>query len=299
MTTRLAPASITLALALLLSSAGASAEMPPPKQRLADWVDEHQEELRRINRSIWNHAEVGLLEVESSRELQAFLGANGFEVEAGVAGMPTAFVASYGSGRPVIAVLAEYDALPGLSQTEEPTRSPRPEASAGHGCGHSLFGTASAAAAVALRHLMERDGLEGTVRLYGTPAEETLIGKVYMVNAGLFDDADAVLSWHPNDQTQASYGSSKALVSAKFRFRGLPTGAFAVATYTYGAPAHSWQVVACSAHPIGEKGMLVAAKVMAMSALDLLASPEELAAAREDFAKRTEGTTFSSLVPEV
>lgn len=136
--------------------------------------------------------------------------------------MPTAFVAEKGSGKPVIAILAEYDALPGMSQAAVPERRSRgDENDAGHACGHSLFGTASAGAAVAAAAIAGRDGVQGTIRVYGTPAEETLIGKVYMVEAGLFRDVDTVLHWHPGDRTSAGYASTKALISVKFRFKGL------------------------------------------------------------------------------
>ncbi|HJN93629.1 MAG TPA: amidohydrolase, partial [Dehalococcoidia bacterium] len=134
---------------------------------------------------------------------------------------PTAFIASYGSGEPVIGFLAEYDALPGVSQAAVPERQARPDVGAGHGCGHNLYSTASTAAAIAVKQAMEAHGLPGTVRLYGTPAEETLIGKIYMARAGVFEDLDAGFSWHPGDGTGASYDYSKALASAKFRFRGL------------------------------------------------------------------------------
>jgi aminobenzoyl-glutamate utilization protein B len=177
--------------------------------------------LCEINRTIWEAAEVGLAEKTSSAALVRYLEENGFRVERGVAGMPTAFVASYGAGDPVIAILAEYDALPGMSQEAVAERRPRVEGAAGHACGHSVFGTASTAAAVAARRAMERHGLRGTLRLYGTPAEETGIGKSYMVKEGLFDDCDAALHWHPADRTASSYSLSKAVVSAKYTFRGL------------------------------------------------------------------------------
>jgi aminobenzoyl-glutamate utilization protein B len=155
------------------------------------------------------------------------LRANGFTIETGVSGMPTAFVASYGSGRPIIGILAEYDALPGLSQEAVPERKERAGASAGHGCGHSVFGTASTAAAIAVSKTMASGGVKGTVRLYGTPAEETGIGKTYMLRDGLFKDDDVILAWHAADRTASSYGYTKANVSVKFRFSGLPAHASA------------------------------------------------------------------------
>ena len=195
------------------------------KAAAVTWIDRNAETLSRINKNIWSYAETGLQEFKSSRELMDFLKANGFTVEEGVAGMPTAFVASYGSGRPVIGILAEYDALPGLSQGAISEQRERPGVEAGHGCGHSVYGTASTGAAIAVKQAMESGQVEGTVRLYGTPAEETLIGKTYMLREGLFKTDDAILSWHTGDRTAAAYGYSKAMVSVKFRFSGLPAHA--------------------------------------------------------------------------
>jgi aminobenzoyl-glutamate utilization protein B len=182
---------------------------------------ELQKDLVALHRKIWDYAEVGLKEERSSRELQEFLRANGFEVRAGVAGMPTAFVASWGSGKPVVGILAEFDALPGISQQAVGEKLPREGVSAGHACGHSVFGAASAGAACAAKRALEARKLPGTIRLYGTPAEETAIGKLYMLREGLFDDADAVLSWHVRDLTFSDFAYTKAVVSAKFRFHGV------------------------------------------------------------------------------
>ncbi|MEO6709205.1 MAG: amidohydrolase [Planctomycetota bacterium] len=178
-------------------------------------------QLIALHKRIWEFAEVGLKEERSSFAIQEFLRAQGFEVQPGVAGMPTAFVASWGSGKPVIGILAEYDALPGTSQAAEPERKAREGVDAGHACGHSVFGAASAGAAAAAKSVLEARKLPGTIRLYGTPAEETAIGKQYMLLAGLFDDADIVLSWHVRDLTFADYAYTKAVVSAKFRFHGV------------------------------------------------------------------------------
>ena len=156
------------------------------------------------------------------------LRANGFTVEEGVAGMPTAFVASYGSGHPVIGILAEFDALPGLSQ-DAVARSARARrtSTAGHGCGHSVFGTASTAAAIAVKQALASGSLKGTIRLYGTPAEETGIGKTYMLREGAFKDVDALSPGTPATRTESAYAYSKANVSVKFRFSGLPAHASA------------------------------------------------------------------------
>ena len=170
-------------------------------------------------------ADFGYLEFESSRLLQETLSLEGFEIEAGVAGIPTAFVASYGSGRPVVALLGEFDALPGISQAVSPLRDPLAEQAAGHACGHHLFGVGSAAAAIAAKEWLSSAATPGTIRYYGTPAEEGGSGKVYMVREGLFDDVDVVLHWHPSDENDASPQTSLANRSAKFRFYGLSSHA--------------------------------------------------------------------------
>lgn len=450
------------------------AALTPPKREALAWIDANAETLKRVNRDIWTWAETGLEEVRSSKALMDLLAANGFSVEAGVAGMPTAFVASFGRGKPVISILAEYDALPGLSQDAVPERRERAGVAAGHGCGHSVFGTASTAAAIAVKQAMASAGLAGTVRLYGTPAEETGIGKTYMLLDGLFADSDIVLAWHASDRTASSYAYSKANVSVKFRFAGLPAhastsphegrsaldavelmnvgvnymrehvkedarihyvvtqgggqpnvvppsaevwyyirankhddvvryyewvreiaqgaatmtrttlaevrveadmfevlpnrtlsevihdnlvlvgpprftdeekafarrtqeplgrrfdralseeieplpdepwqgvastdvgiiswfvpvGQLTAATYTFGAPGHSWQIVACTGTSIGEKGMMVAAKALAGAAVDLLQSPALVERARADFTTIREPLTYVTLIPE-
>ncbi len=174
-----------------------------------------------VAQSLWEFAEVGYQEERSSALLQSALAAEGFEIDAGVAGIPTAFVASYGTQGPVIGILAEFDALPGITQDALPTRSPIPDKPAAHACGHNLFGAGSLGAALAIRHWLEDTGTPGTIRLYGTPAEEGGSGKVYMVREGLFDDVDIVLHWHAADRNSASAETTLANRSAKFRFRGL------------------------------------------------------------------------------
>ena len=183
-------------------------------------LDARTERYAEIAHQIWEWAEVGYQEERSSALLQEELAAHGFAIEAGVAGMPTAFVATYGSGEPVIGILAEFDALPGISQDAVAERKPVVVDGAGHACGHHLFGTASVAAAISVREWLESSGRAGTVRLYGTPAEEGGAGKVYMVRDGLFDDVDVALHWHPGDRNSAAAGGSLANKSAKFRFRG-------------------------------------------------------------------------------
>lgn len=170
---------------------------------------------------IWEFAEVGYKEEQSTALLQETLRSHGFRITAGVAGIPTAFVAEYGSGSPAIGILAEYDALPGLSQMAVPERSPIETSNAGHGCGHHLFGTASVAAAIAIKDLIEQGKISGTIKLFGCPAEEGGSGKVYMVRAGLFDGLDAVIHWHPGDRNEVTLTSALANKSAKFRFYGV------------------------------------------------------------------------------
>ena len=179
------------------------------------------DDYKKIAMQIWDYAEVGYKEVQSSALLQKTLSDAGFTVKAGVADIPTAFVASYGSGSPVIGVLAEFDALPGLSQQAVPDKAPIAGRNAGHGCGHHLFGTASVAAGIEIKKLIASKKLTGTIRVYGCPAEEGGSGKVYMVRAGLFSDVDVVIHWHPGDENRVTLTSALANKSAKFRFHGL------------------------------------------------------------------------------
>lgn len=446
-----------------------------PKQAAMAWVDSNVPTLNRVNRNIWGWAETGLEEVKSSKELQDLLRTNGFAVESGVAGMPTAFVATYGTGKPVIGILAEFDALPGLSQDATAERKSRPEVMAGHGCGHSVFGTASTGAAIAVKQALAAGTIKGTVKLFGTPAEETGIGKTYMLREGVFKDVDTILAWHAGDRTAAAWDYSKAMVSVKFRFEGLPShasvspekgrsaldavelmsvgvnymrehvkedtrihyvitngggqpnvvppnaevwyylrankhtdveddyvwlteiaraaaamsrtrlvetrmdadmhevlpnrtlnelihknlelvgppvfderekafaratqkdlkpqpalalaervealpdgppeqgthstdvgdltwffpvGQFTVATYSYGAPGHSWQIAACTGMSIGEKGMAVAAKTIAATAVDLYRTPATIEKARADQKQMMAGLKYATLIPE-
>jgi len=206
----------------------ASGQEPPlrPSQQaaIAD-VEQRQEELQAVNQAIWQFAEVGLQETRSSALLVDKLRAAGFEVKTGVSNLPTAFVASFGSGKPIIGILAEYDALPEMSQQVAPERRPLKAGESGHACGHSGLGTGALGAALAVQAAMLKHHLPGTIRLYGTPAEETLIGKVYMTLDGQFDDLDVCLHWHPSNKNSAWAASSKAMVSAKFTFAGTPAHA--------------------------------------------------------------------------
>jgi aminobenzoyl-glutamate utilization protein B len=155
------------------------------------------------------------------------LEAGGFRVERGVAGIPTSFIAAIGSGKPVIGILGEYDALPGLSQQAVPLRQARPGATAGHACGHHLFGVASASACLALAQPIRAGTMPGTLRFYGCPAEEGGSAKAFLVRAGLFDDCDAVLHWHPSSANSAGDISSQARIAVKFRFHGTSSHAAA------------------------------------------------------------------------
>ena len=183
-------------------------------------IDTKKKDYASIAHTIWEEAEMGYLEYNSSALLKQTLEKEGFTVTSGVADIPTAFVAEYGSGSPVIALLAEYDALPGLSQQAIPEKKSAGKA-AGHACGHHLFGTASTAAAIAAKNWLAKQGGSGTVRLIGCPAEEGGGAKVYMVRDGVFDDVDVALHWHPSSQNAASAGAALANISAKFRFYGI------------------------------------------------------------------------------
>ncbi|MDR3062399.1 MAG: amidohydrolase [Dysgonamonadaceae bacterium] len=179
----------------------------------------------KLQKLIWSHPELGFLETESSGDLQNHLQGNGFTVESGVAGMPTAFVASYGSGSPVIGILAEFDALPGLSQDTVPYRKPLIEGGNGHGCGHNLFGVGSVAGAVAIKQWLESGKHQGTVKIFGTPAEEGGGGKVYMVRDGLFKGVDIVLDWHPSTGNGVSVGTGTAIQMIDYSFYGVSSHA--------------------------------------------------------------------------
>ncbi|MFT4023013.1 MAG: amidohydrolase [Flavihumibacter sp.] len=190
-------------------------------------IGSQYDKYKSIALQIWEYAELGYKEVKSSALLQQTLKDKGFTVEAGVAGIPTAFVATYGSGQPVIGILAEYDALPGLSQQAIPEKKAADGRTSGHGCGHHLFGTASVAAGIELKELMDKGLFKGTVKVYGCPAEEGGSGKVYMVREGLFNGVDAVIHWHPGDANATTYDGALANKSAKFRFHGISAHASA------------------------------------------------------------------------
>ncbi len=193
-----------------------------PRDIAQKWVDTNQASLTALSDRIWELAELGLQENESARLQEEYLRSQGFTIESGVAGMPSAFVATYvaGSGKPVIGFLGEYDALPGISQKPVPYKEPREEGAPGHGCGHNLLGVAALAGAVAMKEAAVAGGVSATIKYFGCPAEETLIGKVFMVRDGVMDGLDACLTWHPGATNSVWSNSSSAMNSVKFNFHG-------------------------------------------------------------------------------
>ncbi|MCR6624005.1 MAG: amidohydrolase [archaeon YNP-LCB-024-027] len=184
------------------------------------WIEENKDKIIFLSDKIWEYAELGLEEYNSSKLLADTLEEYGFKVKRGIAGMPTAFVAEWGSGKPVIGILGEYDALAGLSQKRVPWKEPIIEGAPGHGCGHNIFGAATAAGAIALKIAMEKCKMEGTIKYFGCPAEETLIGKVFMAREGVFEGLDFAINYHPSSFNTVSLGSTNAMNSAKFHFYG-------------------------------------------------------------------------------
>ena len=212
--------SVGVAVAVSAVTLTSPASAQDAKEAMAAFIDANATSYAAVAQEIWELAEVGYMETESSEKLQGMLRSAGFEIASGVAGIPTAFVASYGGGGPVIGIMGEYDALPGINQSRSAERDPIPGKIAGHACGHHLFGTGSVAAALAVKEWLDETGAPGTIRVYGTPAEEGGAGKVYMVRAGLMDDVDVMLHWHAGSQNSASASSSLANKSGKFRFYG-------------------------------------------------------------------------------
>src|SRR5258708_1649672 len=209
----------------LLISTIASAQKSKPEVFRS--IDSKYDFYTSIEQKIWGFAEVGFQEMQSSALLQQTLKDAGFQIEAGVAGMPTAFIATYGSGKPIIGILGEYDALPGVAQQAVPELKPIDGQKAGHACGHHLFGTASTAAAIAVKEWLIANKNSGTIKFFGTPAEEGGSGKVYLVRDGFFNGVDIVFHWHPSSRNSASFGSSLSNKSGKFRFYGVASHAAA------------------------------------------------------------------------
>ncbi len=195
------------------------------KEIILNHINDQDEKLSYIAQEIWDHPQLALQEEFASRLLAKELAEDGFSLEWGVGQMPTAFVATWGEGKPIIGFLGEYDALPGLSQELSTTKDPVEAGGPGHGCGHNLYGTACMGSVMALKAAMAQENIKGTIRFYGCPAEETLVGKTFMARAGAFDDLDAALSWHPGSTNLVWNGSSLALNSFKVNFHGVASHA--------------------------------------------------------------------------
>lgn len=190
------------------------------KQMAIQSVQQQFKDLRVLSDKIWSYEETAFNEVKSSKDLVTYAKAKGFKVVEGIGGIPTAFTAEFGSGSPVIGILGEFDALPGLSQKTVPYKEPLNEGKPGHGCGHNLFGVASLGAATAIKELIETGKLKGTIRFFGTPAEEKFFGKLWMIRAGVFDDVDVVMDWHPSGETKAEVQTGLALVDFMVEYYG-------------------------------------------------------------------------------
>jgi len=212
-------AAAALALPLLLATPDTVVD-PKLKQEAIAGVERRAADLISMSDQIWGFAETALRETKSAALLADYAEKQGFRVTRGVAGMPTAFTAEFGSGKPVIAIMGEFDALPGISQKVQTTREALVAGAPGHGCGHNLFGAASLGAASAIKDLVAAGKLKGTIRFYGTPAEESVGGKVYMAREGMFNDVDVMVVWHPADRTSADNGSSQAIVDFVVEFKG-------------------------------------------------------------------------------
>ncbi len=215
------------ALLFLCASLAPLAAQSPDHKEILSIVAKHTEQYQKVSKQIWDFAELGYHEQKSAALLEDQLRAAGFTVSTPMPDEPTAFVATYGSGSPVIAILGEFDALPGLSQASVPGKTPVVDGAPGHGCGHNLLGSAAALAASSLKEYMVANHIKGTLRYYGTPAEEGGSGKVYMERAGLFKDVDVVLHWHPSDRNGVTNGGALAITSAKFTFHGVAAHAAA------------------------------------------------------------------------
>lgn len=197
-----------------------SKKINPNKESVIQSVDKHQADLITVSDKIWAYEETALKEYKSSKELADYAEAQGFTVKRGVSQMPTAFTAEYGSGKPIIGIMGEYDALPGISQKAQPVKEALHSGAPGHGCGHNLFGAGSLGAAIAIKELIQQGKLKGTIRFYGTPAEESVGGKIYMARDGLFDDLDVCFDWHPDTEINAKTQSSQAMVDFIVEFKG-------------------------------------------------------------------------------
>jgi aminobenzoyl-glutamate utilization protein B len=217
---RLTTVSALLALLPLAGLAAGTTAHEPLKKAAIGSVEEHASQLIDLSDQIWGYAETAFRETRSAKALADYAERQGFRVERGVDAMPTAFIAEYGSGKPVIGIVGEYDALPGISQQAQPTQAPLEAGAAGHGCGHNLFGAGSLGAAVAIKELIEDGKLKGTIRFYGTPAEEDVGGKIYLTRDGAFNGVDVMLAWHPETSTRADMVSNQAIMDVAVVYKG-------------------------------------------------------------------------------
>ena len=211
---------LTPLIVLFLASYSQTNKFSANKQAALSSIEKHKNELIKLSDEVWSFAETALREKQSAKVLADYAELQGFKVVRGVAEMPTAFIAEYGTGKPVIGIMGEFDALPALSQKAQPVKEAFQEGKPGHGCGHNMFGAASLGAAVAIKELIAAGKLKGTIRFYGTPAEEDVGGKIYMARAGLFNDLDVCFDWHPGYETEANMQSSQALIGYTVEFIG-------------------------------------------------------------------------------
>lgn len=207
-------------LILIYQQVFSQAALSPLKKSALEIIGQHSNELIALSNSVWAFAEPALKEYKSSKILADYAEKQGFKITRNVAGLSTAFIAEYGSGKPVIGVLGEFDALPGLSQKAQVKEEALNPGAAGHGCGHNMLGVGGLAAALAIKELMQQGKIKGTVRFYGTPAEENYGGKLYMARDGVFNDLDVCLDWHPDYRTMVNNLSSQAVVDYTVLFKG-------------------------------------------------------------------------------
>lgn len=192
------------------------------KKKICDWIDSNKKQAFDISDYLWENPELSMQEYGSSKKVADYLEQSGFKVAKGVAGMPTAFIAEFGEGAPVIGFSSEYDALPGLSQKKESTHEdPVVPMAPGHGCGHNLLATGGVLAAIALKEYMVENKMSGTLKVFGTPAEELCIGKPFMAREGLFEGVDAFIDWHPNHMNRAAACDTNAYFNVKYHFAGV------------------------------------------------------------------------------
>ena len=204
----------------IVSLSAQSKKSNPKKDAVIKSIQNHESALIKLSDEVWSYAETALRETKSSKALADYAEAQGFTVKRGVAGMPTAFTAEYGSGKPIIGIMGEFDALPGISQKAQPTKEVLVPGAGGHGCGHNLFGAGSLGAAIGIKELIAQGKLKGTIRFYGTPAEEAVGGKIYMAREGMFSDVDICLDWHPDVEIAANMQSSQAMVDFVVEYKG-------------------------------------------------------------------------------